>query len=117
METTQLTQEEKNMAMLCHLGAFAGWLIPFGGIIVPLVIWLSKRDESAFIDFHGRESVNFQLSMLIYVIIGIALSFILIGIPMLIALVIFELVVIIVATIHANDGKHYHYPMSLRLIK
>ena len=113
------SQEERNMAMFCHLGAFAGFIIPipFAGIIVPLILWQMKKDESEYIDYHGKESVNFQLTMAIAFIICFILSFVLIGIPMLIALAIYFLVIVIIAAIKANDGVHYQYPFSFRLIK
>ena len=61
-----LTSEEKNYAMLAHLLALAGLILPFGSIIGPLVIWLIKKDESPFVDKNGKESLNFQISTTIY---------------------------------------------------
>ena len=113
------SQEERNLAMFCHLGALAGFVIPFPfiGIIVPLVIWLTKREESAFLDFHGKESVNFQISVAIAYIIGFILLFVIIGLLILPAVALLNLVFIIIAAIKANDGLSYSYPISLRLVK
>lgn len=110
------SQEERNLAMFCHLGAFAQFIIPFGGIIVPLVIWLTKKDESEFVDFHGKESINFQLTVFVAVLISLVLIFVIIGIPMLFGIAIFEVIMMIVAGIKANDGLYYRYPISIRFI-
>lgn len=116
-EETPLTQDEKNMAMFCHLGAFSGVLIPFGNIIVPLIIWLTKKEDSEFVNYHGKESLNFQITMAIAFIISFILVFVIIGIFLLIGLGIFELVVIIIASIKASEGKPYNYPFSIKFIK
>lgn len=110
------SQEERNMAMLCHFAAFSGFFIPFGMVLGPLVVWLLKRDSSEFIDAHGKEAVNFQITMLIAFVISGALAFILIGIPLLVGLAIFELIVVIIAGIKASEGSHYQYPFSLKII-
>lgn len=103
--------------MACHLAALAGYIIPFGWIIGPLVVWLIKREESAYVDYHGKEALNFQISVLIYGIISVFLVFILIGIPILIALGIYQVVMIIIATIKASNGEYYRYPLTIRFLK
>lgn len=115
------SQEERNMAMLCHLGAFSGFIIPFTGIIAPLVIWILKKEESEFIDYHGKESLNFQVTMLITAAISAALIIAVIGIPLLAACVIaaciiFEIVMLIIASAKTKDSEYYRYPFCLRLI-
>lgn len=113
------TQDEKTMAMFCHLGALAGFVIPipFAGIIVPLIIWQMKKDQSDYIDRHGKESLNFQITMAIAFLISFILVFLFIGIPILIGLAIFNLIIVIIAAIKANEGTEYRYPFNLRLIK
>ena len=111
-----LRKEERTWAMLCHLGVFAAHFIPLGNIIVPLVIWLIKKEDSSFIDFHGKEVLNFQISLLIYFIVAGILIFVLIGLPLLIALWVFSLVVVIIAAVKANDGQYYKYPLTIRFI-
>jgi len=103
--------------MAVHLSSFAGYMFPFGNVIAPLVIWLTKRKETSYVDEHGKEVVNFQISLTIYLLIAIAFSFILIGIPALLGLVIFSFVVTIQGAIKANDGKKYRYPLCIRFIK
>lgn len=111
------TADEKQMAMFCHLAAFAGLIIPFGSIVGPLVIWLTKKDQSTYIDYHGKEAVNFQITMAIAFFISIILMFIFIGFLLVIGLAIFELVVIIIAAIKASEGVEYQYPFNFRFIK
>ncbi|MBV1907873.1 MAG: DUF4870 domain-containing protein [Kangiellaceae bacterium] len=112
-----LSQDDKNMGMFCHLAAFAGLVIPFGMIIGPLVIWLMKKDQSEYIDYHGKESVNFQITMAIAFMISFVLMFVVIGVFLMFGLAIFELIVIIMAAIKANEGERYQYPFNFRFIK
>ncbi len=109
-------KEERTMGMLCHLLAFAGFVIPLGNIIGPLVVWLVKKEASKFVDFHGKESLNFQISMLIYCIIGAILTLVIVGIFILIALGILMIVTVIVASVKASEGKEYHYPLRIKFI-
>jgi len=104
--------------VLCHASALRGiFLHVVGHIFGPLIVWLLKRNESPEIDAHGKESLNFQLSMLIYNVIAGILVIVLIGIPLLILLYVLNIVFVIVASIQAGDGKLYRYPMAIRLIK
>ena len=111
-------KKDRTWAMFCHLTALSVFIgIPFGNIIGPLVIWLIKRDEFAIVDEHGKESLNFQISLTIYAIISFFLCFALIGFLLLPAVLIFGLVVVILATLAANKGEFYRYPLTIRLIK
>jgi len=104
--------------VLCHASALAGFFVPWAGhILGPLIVWLVKRGDSAEIDEHGRESLNFQISMLIYNLIAGILCLVLIGFVILGILHILNLVLVIVASIQASEGKLYRYPITIRLIK
>lgn len=105
--------------MICHLAGLAGFVVPVivSGVIAPLIIWLIKKDEDPFIDENGKEVVNFQISISIYSMACIPLVFIVIGVPLLIGVWIFDLVCIIIAALKANEGQHYRYPLTIRLIK
>ena len=116
IETTP-SKDERTWAMLCHFSTYIGFIFPFGNIIVPLIIWLSKREDLPLVEDQGREVLNFQISITFYFIISGILCIILIGIPILIGLIIFDFIITIVAAISANDGKYYRYPINLRLIK
>jgi uncharacterized Tic20 family protein len=111
------SSDERMWAMLCHLSAFAGYLVPFGNILGPLVIWLIKKDQYAFVDDQGKEALNFQISIMIWAAVAAVLCFVIIGIPLLIAVVIFSIVMTIVAAIKANGGESYRYPLTIRLIQ
>src|SRR5580765_97027 len=92
--------------ILCHASALLGLFFHFlGHIFGPLIVWLVKRGDAAEIDAHGKESLNFQLSMLIYDAVAFILCFVLIGIPILILLWLLNTVLVIVASIKASDGE------------
>jgi len=116
-EIRVLSESERNWAMFCHLSTFFSFIFPFGGIIGPLICWSAKKHESAFVDKNGKAALNFQLSMLIYTIVCIPLMFIIIGIVLLGALLIFELVVVILASIKAAQGEDYRYPLCIPFIQ
>ena len=104
--------------VLCHASALAGFFVPWAGhILGPLIVWLAKRGDAPEIDEQGKESLNFQISMLIYNLIAGVLCLILIGFVILGILHILNLVLVIVASIQASDGKLYRYPITIRLIK
>jgi uncharacterized protein len=104
--------------VLCHATALAGFFVPWAGhILGPLIVWLAKRGDSAEIDAHGKESLNFQISMLIYNVVAGILCLVLIGFVILGILHILNLVLVIVASIQASEGKFYRYPLAIRLIK
>ena len=95
------------------LGVFFHFL---GHIFGPLIVWLVKRGESSEIDAHGKESLNFQLSMLIYDVVAGILCIVLIGIPILILLWVANTVLVIVASLKASEGKLYRYPFTIRFL-
>jgi uncharacterized Tic20 family protein len=88
-----------------------------GNIVGPLIIWLIKRDEMSFVSDQGREALNFNISMTIYMMVAGVLIFVLIGIPLMIVLGIAWLVLTILAAVKANEGVAYRYPLTLRLVK
>jgi uncharacterized Tic20 family protein len=103
---------------LCHASALLGLFFHFlGHILGPLAVCLLKRGDSPEIDAHGKESLNFQISMLIYDAIAAILCIFLIGIPILIALWVANTVLVIIASVKASEGKFYQYPFTIRLIK
>ncbi|MCL5280796.1 MAG: DUF4870 domain-containing protein [Planctomycetes bacterium] len=103
--------------MLCHLAGFAGVLpiVPLIGCLLgPLIVWLLKKNEFPFVDEQGKEVVNFQITMLIYLAIGALLIPLCgIGVPVMIAVGVVDAIFLIIAAIKANDGYHYRYPYPL----
>lgn len=105
-------------AMGCHLIALVGLLgNGIGFLLGPLILWLVMRKEDRFIDEQGKEAVNFQITVLIALIVGAILTLLVIGIVVVIAVGIAAVVLPIIAAIKANDGEHYRYPFSIRFIK
>jgi uncharacterized protein len=112
-----VSRDERTWAMLAHLSALVGYsIVPFGNIVAPLVVWLIKKDQSWFIDDQAKESINFQISMVIYTLISIPLVLLLIGIVLLLILYVFGIVMVIIAAIKANDGVQYRYPVTIRFV-
>jgi len=117
MYPNHLSKEDRLFGMLCHLLAFAGFFIPLGSILGPLIIWLVKRDQSHYVDAQGKESLNFQISFAIYFIVSAILISVIIGILTSIALFIAWVILTIVGSVRANDGSHYRYPITIRFLK
>lgn len=114
----QLSDKDARMfGMWAHLAAFSGFVIPFGHLLGPLLVWLIKREEHPFVDDQGREALNFQLSMSLYYVIGFVLLFVLIGFVLLPALFVFSVVVTIMGAIRANEGQRFRYPLCIRFIR
>jgi uncharacterized Tic20 family protein len=116
-ENRILSETERNWSMLCHLSAFAGFFFPFGGIIGPLICWLTRRDESSWVNENGKASLNFQLSMLLYMVLAIPLCFIIIGIPIIMVLGTLKVVCIIIASVKAPKGELFRYPLVIPFIQ
>ena len=113
---SETTPDERNWAVLSHVLALLAALFLLGQVVVPLGIWLWKKDESPFIEQNARESLNFQLSMTIYFVVALLLVYLLIGFVLLASLGVVELVCVLLAAFHASRGETYRYPFSLRLI-
>jgi uncharacterized Tic20 family protein len=102
---------------LCHLTALCGLIgVPFGHLLGPLVVWLVKRNDYPFVDEQGKESLNFQISMTIYALVAALLILVAVGIPILIAIAVLDVVFVIIASVKSNRGEHYRYPLTIRLI-
>jgi hypothetical protein len=103
---------------LCHASALLGVFLHFPGhVLAPLVVWLAKRDDSPEIDAHGKEALNFQISMLIYNAVAAVFCLILVGFVFLAILWVLNAIFVIIAAIQASDGKLYRYPMTIRFIQ
>ena len=116
----ELSKDVRMWAMFCHLAGLAGFVIPvvISGIIAPLIIWQVKKDNHPFIDENGKEALNFQISIGIYEFVSFLLIFVFcIGAVLLPAVAIFDLVLLIIAAVKANNGQSYRYPLTIRVIK
>ncbi len=110
-------KEERQWAMFSHFGTFTAFIIPFGNIIAPLIIWQIKKDQSSFVAQHSKEALNFQISLMIYSLASALLVLIIIGVFLLIGLFVFNIIAVIIAGVRANEGGHYRYPMAIRFFK
>jgi uncharacterized Tic20 family protein len=111
-----LAPQERTWGMLGHLLALCGYVIPFGHVVGPLVVYLVKKDESAFVAANAKEALNFQISVTIYLIVAAVLILVVVGIFLIVAIGIAALVFTIVASIKANEGRIYRYPLTIRFI-
>ena len=119
-----LTQQDRTWALASHVGSLVSAWFAFG-FLAPLLVMLLKSD-SPFVRRHAVESLNFQISLLIYGLVGTVVAFVLtlltlgigliIIIPVVAVLALIVLVLIIVATVKASNGEEYRYPLTLRLI-
>jgi uncharacterized protein len=109
--TPVVSTDDRNIALLVHLGTL------FGVFLVPLIVWLVKKDESEFVAEHAKESLNFQISLILYIMASAILVFIIIGIFLLFAIIILSLVTVILASVAASKGEMYKYPLCIRFIK
>jgi len=114
---SNFSDDQKIWGMFAHLSAFFFFFVPLGNILGPLAIWLVKKKEFPFVEDQGKEALNFQLSFTLYAFIAALLIPVFIGIGLLIAVAIVDLVFTIVAGIKAKDGIYYRYPFTLTVIK
>lgn len=127
----QRTSDERTWGMMCHLGALAAFIgIPLGNVVGPLIVWLIKREQYAFVDDQGKESMNFQITL---TIAAVALFIVMIplfvltaftGIPifllaplLFLGLFVGALIWVVQAAMQANQGVEYRYPFSFRFFK
>lgn len=118
----EANKDARMWAMICHLAGLAGLPVPIvGNIVAPLVVWQIKKDDFPFVDEQGKEAVNFQISMSLYLLVSailwLPLSFICIGMLIPAAIAVVDLVFLLIAAVKANNGYHYRYPLTIRFIK
>lgn len=112
----------RTWAMLCHVAALAWFVIPpIGHLLGPLTIWLLKRHAYPSVNEHGKESLNFQISLTLYsippTILLVTVFFARVAILVLLVLIVLYFYGIIRATMQANRDEITRYPLSIRLIK
>jgi uncharacterized protein len=116
VDGTSTSPQQRSQAALSHALALCGLVIPFINIIAPLIIWVNDKGPGTFVKDHARESLNFQITMMIGFLVFGTMSVFLIGLPFLCIQYIFVIVVTIKATMAANDGKTYLYPLTIRML-
>ena len=114
----QVQSQDRTLPVLCHVLALAGFAgIPFANVLAPLFLWLWKRESNPDVDQHGKESLNFQISMTIYTIAAAATLLVFIGILLLPIILVANLVLIVLAALEASRGGFYRYPFTIRFLK
>ncbi|HEX9653071.1 MAG TPA: DUF4870 domain-containing protein [bacterium] len=123
-------QQIRNWGLFCHLSALSLWLgVPFGNVIIPLLVWLIKKDDIPLVDREGKESLNFQISFTLYGtaigLVGVLAilmtlpdpSFPWLQISVLVAVVICHISLVIYAAIKVSNDESYKYPLTIRFLK
>jgi uncharacterized Tic20 family protein len=103
-------------AMFLHLSQLLGFLIPFAGLVVPILIWQIKKAEMPEIDVHGKNVVNWIISYMIYMVISVILVFAFVGVFLIPAVVITGVVFAIMGGVKANNGEVWEYPLAIRFV-
>ncbi len=109
--------ETNQFCMLMHLAQFAGIIVPFAGIILPIVMWTTNKQQSDLVNEHGKIILNWWISCLIYSIVSGILCLLFIGVLLLFAICICAIIFPIIGAVKANNGEVYKYPLSIQFIK
>ena len=124
--------DEKTFCMLMHLSQLANYIFPFAGIVLPIVMWATNKDQSSTVDRHGKNIFNFMLSMVIYSIVltfmlfvMAVLSAIIVGLPVgalfvlpaYMAIGVASVVFVIIAAVKTSNGEYWPYPLCIRFFK
>jgi len=122
----EISSDDRTWGILAHAAAFAGFVVPLGNVLGPLLVWAIKKDESPFAAENGRRAVNFQITWLILGVVGVAALYVatvvgLWAVPpffelLLLAWLVLPLVLVVVAIIRVSDGEVYDYPVALDIV-
>jgi uncharacterized Tic20 family protein len=107
-----IDRNDRLWIVLSHLSALLGV-----GILLPLIIYLVKKDESPAVAYHSKEALNFHISIYLYVLCCVPLAFVFVGIPMIAIIVVSTFIFSIIAAVRSVDGEQYRYPLTIRLVK
>jgi uncharacterized protein len=116
-QSPEKERQSREWAMFLHLSVLLGTVAPVIGLAAPIVIWQMKKDQMPIVDVHGKNVVNWIISLLVYGAISIALTLVVIGIPLLIILATVSIIFPIIGGVKANNGEVWKYPMALQFIK
>jgi hypothetical protein len=111
------TPDQRQTGMFLHLSQLAGLIVPFAGIIVPIVIWQTQKDKIPALDAHGKMVTNWMISALIYSAVSVILMFVLVGFLTMLAVIIMAIVFPIIGAVKANNGELWEYPLTIKFLK
>jgi len=114
---SSLSQEDRNWGLIAHLSSLSGLIIPLGSVLGPLIVYLVKKDQSAFGTDCAKEALNFNITVLIAAIVCGILWLVFVGILLSVVLFFAWVVLTIIAAVRASEGTSYRYPATLRLVK
>ncbi len=109
--------EEKTFNMLMHLAQLTSFIMPFAGLVLPVVMWATNKDKFPSVDEHGKNILNWMISSCIYFVVCFMLMFVVIGFVLIFPLIIINLVFIIIGAVKANDNIVWPYPLCIRFFK
>ncbi len=109
-------RQTRQWAMFLHLSLLAGILVPFAGLLLPIVIWVIKKDELPGIDPHGKMIVNWIISCVIYGVVSGLLILVIVGIPLLLTLCALGVIFPIIGAIKASEGVLWKYPLTITFL-
>ena len=109
--------EARQWAMILHLSMLSVFVIPFAGLIAPILIWQLKKEELPEIDIHGKNATNWIISSVIYFVVGGILMLVFVGILVVLAVAVCAVVFPIIAGIKANNGEVWEYPLTIKFLK
>lgn len=111
------SKEARNWATLCHLSGGLGVYLGVGHILGPLLIWLFLKNDYPFVDDQGKEALNFQISMTLYLILGFISMIACVGFVLVPVLLVTDLILMVIAAIKTSNGERYRYPLTIRLVR
>ena len=111
-----VSSSDRTWGILTHASAFVGFVIPFGNILAPLIIWAIKKDESRFIDENGKEAINFQITWTVLLFVVGLTIFLVIGLVLVPIVALAWVILVVIAIIRASNDEVYDYPLTIDLI-
>ncbi len=117
MEQPTPDKETTTWALILHLSVLSGLIVPMAGLIVPVVIFILKKDQIPGLVPHAHVVFNWMISVLIYALVSFILMFVGIGVLLILVLAILSLVFPIIGAVKASEGKVWPYPLSIKFFK
>lgn len=115
-KTNGVSADSRNWGVLTHLSAFV-MLFGIPAVVGPVIVWAIKKQEDPYVDFHGKEAVNFNISFLIYTVVAAVLILLLVGVILLPLVLLTWFVLVIVGAVKAGAGEYYRYPFTIRWVQ
>lgn len=106
-----------NYRALMHGSQYAGFIVPFAGLVAPIVLWSMAKDQYPEVDTEGKKILNWMISEFIYIMVSGLLCLILIGIPLLFIAILAGFILPLIGTIQASQGRSYTYPCTIEFLK